>query len=537
MADNLGIDGERTKGEDIRAQNVTAVMAVANIVKSSLGPVGLDKMLVDDIGDVTITNDGATILKLLEIEHPAAKVLVELSELQDKEVGDGTTSVVIVAAELLKRALSLVKQRIHPTSIISGYRLAMREAIKFLKKNLVTKSDALDDQMVLNSAKTSMSSKIIGLESDFFARMCVDAVKMVETEDLLTGKKKYPVKAAISVLKCHGKSAMESELLDGLAINATRSAQGMPQVVKNAKIALLDFDLRHTKMGMGIQVQITDPEEVEKIRKREADIIKERVQMILAAGANVVFTTKGIDDLCLKYFVEAKAIACRRVTKRDIQRISKATGAELVSTLGTEEGGEEFLASCLGEAREVVEKPVGDSEILCIMGCKQRGAATLLMRGANDFMLDEMDRSMHDALCVVKRVLESKSLVAGGGAVETSLSVYLENYALGLDGREQLAVAEFAQALLVIPRVLSVNAAKDATDLVAKLRSMHYKAQVSLYFSATLFLVRMHAQATRISLHQPTMKTDNRTTKQRNNAINTTRRIPRTRATRSTAST
>ena len=292
MADNLGIDGERTKGEDIRAQNVTAVMAVANIVKSSLGPVGLDKMLVDDIGDVTITNDGATILKLLEIEHPAAKVLVELSELQDKEVGDGTTSVVIVAAELLKRALGLVKMRIHPTSIIAGYRLAMREAIKFLKKNLVTKSAALDDQMVLNSAKTSMSSKIIGLESAFFAKMCVDAVKMVETEDVLTGKKKYPVKAAISVLKCHGKSAMESELLDGLAIAATRSAQGMPQVVKGAKIALLDFDLRHTKMGMGIQVQITDPEEVEKIRKREADIIKERVQMILSAGANVVFTTK-----------------------------------------------------------------------------------------------------------------------------------------------------------------------------------------------------------------------------------------------------
>jgi len=475
----LGLDGERTKGEDIRKQNVTACMAISNIVKTSLGPVGLDKMLVDDIGDVTITNDGATILRLLEIEHPAAKVLVDLSQLQDKEVGDGTTSVVIVAAELLSRALTLVKQKIHPTSIISGYRLARKEAIKFMKKKLLVPANTLKDDNIINAARTSMSSKIIGLESDFFAKMCVDACRMVETKNPATGKSKFPVTKAISVLKCHGKSAMESELIDGMAINTTRAAQGMPTSVNDAKIALLDFDLRHTKMAMGISVQITDPEELNNIRNREADIVKERVQSILKAGANVVLTTKGIDDLCLKYFVEAGAIACRRVSSRDMERIASATGASIISTLANDEGKDVYDPVNLGYAKSCTEKRIGDGELLTINGCSKKGAATILLRGANDYMLDEMDRSMHDALCVVKRVLESNTLVAGGGAVETSLSVYLEKFAMTLGNREQLAVAEFAKALLVIPKTLAQNAAKDAIDLTSQLRAVHNEAQLA----------------------------------------------------------
>ncbi|KAK6120715.1 hypothetical protein DH2020_045540 [Rehmannia glutinosa] len=560
------ISGERQSGQDVRAQNVMACQAVANIVKSSLGPVGLDKislpyeyehessflmqqynlilrlvtdldcgdgfdsvavnkvysthrftlreelfgfpvnlhgvhdeargdgsrlsnppgdesdkadarMLVDDIGDVTITNDGATILKMLEVEHPAAKVLVELAELQDREVGDGTTSVVIIAAELLKRANDLVRNKIHPTSIISGYRLAMREACKYVDEKLAVKVEKLGKDSLVNCAKTSMSSKLIAGDSDFFANLVVEAVQAVKMTNA-RGEVKYPIKG-INILKAHGKSARDSFLLKGYALNTGRAAQGMPLKVSPARIACLDFNLQKTKMQMGVQVLVTDPRELEKIRQREADMTKERIEKLLKAGANVVLTTKGIDDMALKlefrdtvmklsfnglavkishillqYFVEAGAIAVRRVRKEDLRHVAKSTGATAVSTFADMEGEETFDSSFLGYADEVV------------------GGT-----GANDYMLDEMDRALHDALCIVKRTLESNTVVAGGGAVEAALSVYLENLATTLGSREQLAIAEFAESFLIIPKVLAVNAAKDATELVAKLRAYHHTAQ------------------------------------------------------------
>ncbi|GMH69982.1 hypothetical protein TrVE_jg2335 [Triparma verrucosa] len=473
----LFLNGERETGQDVRSGNVTAALAIANICKTSLGPVGLDKMLVDDIGDVTITNDGATILKQLSVEHPAAKVLVELADLQDQEVGDGTTSVVIIASELLKRANELVKQGIHPTTIISGFRLALKHAVNYIKKNLIVPVDALGDQNLINSAKTSMSSKILGPESVFFSKMAVDAVKSVKMPVTVNGKPafKYPI-SAIHILKAHGKSSLESHIVNGFALNVTRAAQGMPTTVANAKIAMLDMNLQRHRLAMGVQVVVKDPDEIEKIRQREMDITKERIQKIIDAGANVILTTKGIDDLCLKYFVEAGAIAARRCNKEDLKRLAKATGGKLVVTMADMDGNETFDASCLGTAETVKEERVGDGELLYVCGCVG-GASTIVLRGANEFMLDEMDRALHDSLCVIKRMLESNSLVAGGGAVEASLSVALEHYATTIETREQLAVAEFAQALLVIPKTLSVNAAKDATELVAKLRSIHSKAQ------------------------------------------------------------
>ncbi|TKY89210.1 hypothetical protein EX895_001741 [Sporisorium graminicola] len=471
----LFIGGERLSGAEIRNQNVLAAQSIANIVKSSLGPVGLDKMLVDDIGDVTISNDGATILSLLEVDQPAGRILVELAQQQDKEVGDGTTSVVIIAAELLRRANELVMNKIHPTTIITGYRLACREACKYLQDQLSTKVETLGKESLINVAKTSMSSKIIGADDDFFAQIAVDAMLAVKTINP-RGETKYPVKA-VNVLKAHGKSARESLFINGYALNCTVASQAMKTRVRNAKIALLDINLVKQRMHLGVHITIDDPDQLEKIRARESEIVLERVRKILASGANVILTTKGIDDLCLKEFVEAGAMAVRRCRKEDLRRIAKATGGQLVSSLSNLEGEETFEASSLGLADEVAQERISDDELILIRGTKTVSSSSIVLRGANDYLLDEMERALHDSLCVVKRTLESGSVVPGGGAVESALSIYLENFATTLGSREQLAIAEFAQALLVIPKTLAVNAAKDSTDLVAKLRAYHNAAQ------------------------------------------------------------
>lgn len=463
-------------------------------------------MLVDDIGDVLITNDGATILAQLEVDHPAARVLVDLAQLQDNEVGDGTTSVVIIASELLRRSNELVMSGIHPTTIISGLRTALKEAVKFLKKNMVMKVSDLGDEHLINAAKTSMSSKIIGNEGDFFARMAVDAVKSVrmkatkadavgmnadsgnsdvKADSSASAKQryKYPL-SAIHILKAHGKSAMESHFIEGgFAINAMRAAQGMPTAVEGTpenpivKIAMLDMNLQRHRMAMGVQVVIKDPAEIENIKKREMDITKERIRKIIDAGARVVLTTKGVDDLCMKYFVEAGIICARRCSKDDLKRLAKATGGKVVVTMADMDGNETFDAECLGSSTAVREERIGDGEMLYVHGCQGSGASTIVLRGANEYMLDEMDRALHDSLCVIKRMLESSTLVCGGGAVEAALSVHLEEYATSLHTREQLAIQQFAEALLVIPKTLAVNAAKDSSELVAKLRAVHAKSQ------------------------------------------------------------
>ncbi|KAI9434009.1 T-complex protein 1 [Lactarius indigo] len=430
------LGGDRVSGQDIRDQNVVAAQTIANIVKSSLGPLGLDKMLVDNIGEVTISNDGATILSLLSVEHPAGRIFT-------RKFGDGTTSVVIIAAELLRRANELVKAKIHPTTIITGYRLACREAVRFMQDQLSVKVEQLGRDALINVAKTSMASKVIGADDDLFAPMAVDAMLAVKTTNT-RAETKYPVKA-VNVLKAHGRSARESLFVQGYALNCTVASQAMKTRIPNAKIACLDIDLRKTRMQLGIQILVDDPEQLEEIRKRESEITLERIRKILATGANVVLTTKGIDDLALKEFVEAGAMAVRRCRKEDLRRIAKAT------CLANLDGEETFEPSYLGTAEEVVQERISDDELILVKGTKV------------------MERALHDTLSVIKRTLESGSVVPGGGAVESALSIYLENFATTLGSREQLAIAEFATALLIIPKTLAVNAAKDATDLVAKL--------------------------------------------------------------------
>ena len=467
----LGIQGERETGMDVREGNVMAVQSIANIVKSSLGPQGLDKMLVDETGEVVITNDGATILKLLSIEHPAAKILGDLAQIQDKEVGDGTTSVVILSAELLRRATQLIKNKVHPTTVISGYRTALKEAIKHIKSDLVIQIDSNDTELLRKVAETSLSSKLIGPESKFFSDIIVKAMLNVKTAN-----GKYPVKN-INIVKTHGKSVTESRLIDGYAIESSRGGMGMPLTVKNAKIALLDMNLAKFRLPPGVSVVIQNPDNLENIRQRELDVTKERCKKIIDAGANVIICSKGIDDFALKYFVEAKCIAVRRCDKADMKRLSAATGAKIMITFDEENGEEVFNKEYLGEAEEVSEEAVNDYNYVFFKKCKKQSAQTILLRGANYLMLDETERSVHDALCAVKRVLESNKLVVGGGCVEVSTSLHLENFARSLGSREQMAINEFAEALNVIPKQLAINAAKDATDLLTKLRYVHERYQ------------------------------------------------------------
>lgn len=457
---------------------VKAVTAVSNILKTSLGPHGLDKMLVDQVGDVTITNDGATILKLLEIKHSAARVFVDLSQLQDQEVGDGTTSVVILASELLKRGSNLIsKHGLHPTNVISGFRLASKEATRFMSEQLAIPSSQLGRAAFVQAAKTTLSSKLIGVDAAFFSEMCVSALEGVAYQTP-AGKSKFPV-AAVNVLKNHGRSILESQIINGYALERmTRGSQQMPRSVKNARIALISFGLRQHRMQMGVQVEITDPRELEKVRDAERDICRQKCERIIASGANVVLSTEGIDDLALKYFVEAGILAVRRVPRADMRRIAKATGGQVVLSMAQLDSDEENLDPVnLGCAGEVCEERVGDWDYIFIRNTQANRAASIILRGANDFLVDEIERSIHDALCAVSRAMESKQLVVGAGATDVALSSYLRDFAKTLGSREQLAIAEFAEALLVIPKTLAINASLDATELVANLRAAHTKAQ------------------------------------------------------------
>jgi len=469
---SIRLDGQRQQGDNVRVQNIRAAMAVANVVRSSLGPIGLDKMLVDDIGEVTITNDGATILSQLDVQHPAGKVLIQLSQLQDREVGDGTTTVVLLAAELLRLGQDLIEKKVHANTVISGFRQAAKRAIAFMKQSCAISNDSLDRDVLIKIAKTSMNSKILNAYSDFFANMVVDACLTVKSE---SGK--CPTNK-INIVKSLGRSLPESSsILNGVAINARRASEQLPRHVENVKVAVLDFGLQRTRLPMGIQFRLKDATKLQAIQEEEMAQCRKKVESIINAGANVIITSKTIDEASLKPLVKLGAIGIRHVSDGELAHVAKATGATIVRQLIDEDGGEKFDPAWLGSAKLCEQVPIGDNEMIVFRDCAMENTASLILRGPNTFTLEEANRTLRDALSAVKRVIESKHVVSGGGAVEAALSVFLNSEAKKFDGKEQVAMLKFAEALLVIPKILANNAALDSTDLVAKLRAAHYEAQ------------------------------------------------------------
>jgi thermosome len=455
----------RTTGRDAQRQNITAAKAVAETVRTTLGPKGMDKMLVDDLGDIVITNDGVTIVEEMSIEHPAAKMLVEVAKTQDKEVGDGTTTAVVLTGELLANAEKLLDQSIHPTVITKGYRMAAEKAQEILEK--IGKKITMEDAKPLEEiAVTAMTGKGTGSNKEMLARISVKAVKQIaEAED-----KKIKVDLDnIQVEKKEGGSIGETELIEGLVIDKERVHIGMPEKVENAKIALLDVAIEVKDTETDAEISITSPEQLQAFVAQEEKMLKDMVDVVAKAGANVLFCQKGIDDLAQHYFAKAGILAVRRVKKSDMEKISKATGAKLVTNLKDLSKGD------LGAAKLVEEKKVSGDEMVFIRGCRNPKAVSIIVRGGTEHVVDEVERAIKDALGGVAAALEVGKIVAGGGAPEVEVARQLRIYAESVGGREQLAVNAFADALEIIPRTLAESAGMDAIDTLVKLRAKHDK--------------------------------------------------------------
>ncbi|MHA1531772.1 MAG: thermosome subunit alpha, partial [Candidatus Heimdallarchaeota archaeon] len=456
---------ERTQGRNAQQNNIAAAKVIAEAIRSALGPKGLDKMLVDSFGDVVITNDGATILKEMEIQHPAAKFVVELAKVQDDEVGDGTTTVVIIAGELLKQAEELLTQDVHASIIVDGYRKATVRALDDLEK-LAIQVDITDRAMLKESVRTSMSSKVIAGHSQDLSEIVIDAALQVTVEE---GGKKVCDIDNIKIEKKKGESIKETELIKGIVLDKSVVHSGMPKKIDKAKILLIDAAIEVTKTEFDAKINITNPDQMKAFLDQEQQMIEDMVDKVIATGANVVLSQKGIDDLAQHFFAKKGVLAVRRIKKSDIEKLSMATGATLVTRI---EGAEK---SDLGHAGVVEERKIGDDDFVFVEGCPNPKSVSIMIRGGSDLIVDEAERSIHDALCVVRNVIQDGLVVPGGGAPQIYLSKRLKDYANTLAGREQLAVEKFAEALEIIPRTLAENAGLDPIDVLVALRAAHDK--------------------------------------------------------------
>ncbi len=466
---------ERERGREAQHNNIRAAMAIADAVRSTLGPKGMDKMLVDSMGDVVITNDGVTILKEIEIEHPAAKMIVEVAKAQDEECGDGTTTAVVLAGELLKYAQDLIDQDIHPTVIAEGYRLASRKACEILRGiALDVKPD--DEKLLKKIAETSMTGKVAETNKEMLADIAYKAVKSVAEE--INGKIKVDLDN-VKIEKKQGGSVEDTELINGIILDKERVHPDMPTVVKDAKIMLLNAALEVRKTEVDAQIRITDPEQLQKFLDQEEKMIKEMVDKIKNSGANVLICQKGIDDLAQHYLAKAGIFAVRRVKKSDMEKLAKATGASILTDL------DEIKPQDIGYAGKVEERKIGEDKMVFITDCKEAKAVSILVRGGTEHVVDEIERGVKDALSVIAVTIEDGKMITGGGSAATEIALGLRDYAATVGGREQLAIERFADAVEVVPRALATNAGIDPIDILIKLRKAHSEGKK--YYGVNVF--------------------------------------------------
>ena len=456
-----------TKGREAQKNNIAACKIIAEIVKTSLGPRGMDKMLVDSLGDVTITNDGATILKEIDVQHPAAKMLVEIAKTTDNEVGDGTTSAVVLAGELLGNAESLLTQDVHPTIIVDGYRKAAKKAKQYLQD--IADDVSPNDKVILNKiAKTSMQTKLVRKQSDQLADLVVRAVTAVAERE----GEKYQVDIDdIKVEKKAGGSITSSTLIQGIVLDKEIVHGGMPKTIAEAKIALINTALEITKTETDAKINISNPQQLKAFLDEENRMLKTMVDKVIASGANVVLCQKGIDDMAQHYLAKSGVLTVRRIKESDLTKLAKATGARIVSNL------DDLFEKDLGSADVVEERKIEEDRWVFIEGCKHPKSVTLLLRGGSQRVVDEVERSVHDAIMVVKDVMDNPSIVAGGGAPETYAATKIRSWSKSLEGREQLAAEKFADALESIPLTLAENAGMDPIDTLTALRSRQLKGE------------------------------------------------------------
>nr|WP_319375218.1 thermosome subunit alpha [uncultured Methanoregula sp.] len=450
----------KSSGQEAQNNNIAAAKAVAAAVRSTLGPRGMDKMLIDGIGEITITNDGVTILKEMDIEHPAAKMIVEVAKTQDAEVGDGTTTSVIIAGELLKNAEGLLTQSVHPTVITEGYRMAAAKSLEILDGIAITVKPT-DTAMLKKIAGTALTGKNAEVSKELLSDIIVRAVTSVTDADGTADL------AHINVEKKVGASTDATELIEGMVIDKERAHPSMPESVKNAKILLLNVALEFKKTEVNAKINMSTPEQVQAFLDEEEHMVRGMVDKVVASGANVVFCQKGIDDVAQHYLAKAGILAVRRVKKSDCENLARATGAVIANTIDT------ITPKDLGTAGLVEERKISGGEMIFIAKCKNPKAVSIIVRGGTEHVVDELERAIHDALMVVSVVISGKKIVAGGGAPETELSLRLREYAASIGGRAQLAIETFASSMEIIPKTLAENAGLDAIDMLVNMRAAH----------------------------------------------------------------
>jgi len=462
---------ERKQGKDAQKNNIAAAKAVAEAVRTTLGPKGMDKMLVDSLGDVTITNDGATILDTIDIEHPAAKMIVEVAKTQDDKVGDGTTTSVIISGELLNLAQELMDQSVHPTIIIRGYRKALVKSKEILKE-LATKIDINDKETLLKVAGTSMNSKLITGVKSHFADIAVKAVNQIKEK---RGERILIDLDQIQMIKKEGKSLIDTKIIDGIIVDKEIVHPMMPKSLKDAKVALINSSLEVQKTEFDAEIRIQTPDQINKFLEEEAKMLKSRVNKLKEVGVNVVFCQKGVDDKAQNFLAQENIITIRRVKRSDMEKLARATNAKIVNNIF------DISAADLGKAGKVEEKKIGDDKMIFVSECIDPKAVSILIRAGIEHVVDEAERMFDDALSVVKAVIELPYILPGGGASEIELAKRLRAYARSIGGREQLAIEIYATALEIIPKTLVENAGYNPVDLIVELRSKHESDEGNAY--------------------------------------------------------